>query len=32
MEPNTKDYLDRLEDEKKQLREEMYGSAKSETN
>ena len=32
MEPNTKDYLDRLEDEKKQLREEMNGSGKSETD
>jgi hypothetical protein len=32
MEPNTKDYLARLEDEKEQLREEMHGSAKSETN
>ena len=32
MEPNTKDYLDRLEHEKEQLREEMDGSAKSETN
>lgn len=32
MEPNTKDYLDRLEEEKEQLREEMRGSTKSETN
>ena len=32
MEPNTKDYLARLEDEKKQLREEMNGSGKSETD
>ena len=29
MEPNTKNYLDRLEDEKEQLREEMHGSSKS---
>jgi len=26
MEPNTKEYLDRLEDEKEQLREEMHTS------
>ena len=32
MEPNTRDYLARLEDEEKQLREEMRGSGKSETN
>ena len=32
MEPNTKDYLARLEEEKEQLREEMNGSAKSETD
>ena len=32
MEPNTKDYLARLEHEKEQLKEEMHGSTKSETN
>jgi len=32
MEPNTKDYLDRVELEKEQLREEMHRSGKSETN
>lgn len=32
MEPNTKDYIDRVKQEKDQLREEMHGSAKSETN
>jgi len=28
MEPNTKEYLTRLKDEKEQLREEMHGSNK----
>lgn len=32
MEPNTKDYIYRLEQEKEQLREEMNKSGKSETN
>ena len=32
MEPNTKDYLARIELEKEQLREEMCGSGKSETD
>lgn len=32
MEPNTKDYLDRIEDERDQLREEMNRYAKSETD
>ena len=31
MEPNTKDYLNRVEHERDQLREEMNRSAKSET-
>jgi len=32
MEPNTEDYLNRLEQEKEQLREEMHKSGKNETN
>jgi len=32
MDPNTKDYLARLEQEKEQLREEMNRSGKTETD
>ena len=32
MEPNATDYLERLDQERKGLKEEMYGSAKSETD